>query len=530
MSARWRQILQDLQEGFPSPWKEAPKHKHFENSFKEALAEANQLRHNYYENGKVDFSPFLGSPAVPDYSLCKLATLREKSTPHSEVIKEIIQLFDGMPNWGHPMALSGVNPPANTASIIGASLSQVFNADLAGGEYSWNVAKAEIESGAMLAELLGWDPAVSGGIYTFGGTGSYLYALKLALTTVLGESSRKTGIREEGQLLVSAAGHYAQCTCGDWTGLGTNNVRQIAIDAESRMDIQCLKNEMKKCQEENKPIVMIVCTMGTTDAFAIDAAYEIRELIDSYQNAKGYPQPFFYADAVIGWPWMTFKNYDMRLNHLMFPQETIEVIELVYKQIAALTVVDAMGIDFHKTGWSPFASSFFLVKDYQSFTKKLARPDPPYLQKYTNYNPFMFTLETTRGASGALAGWASLKFFGYEGYQVMLGRMTELMMFFREVLGREKNMVCINPGNYGFVTLFRIYPPTIDAKVQYDQELNNTNYRDSLHLYNEFQAKIARKLFAMLHDSDGKVPGWEAPPYTSITLGYRMPLRGGENI
>ncbi len=42
----------------------------------------------------------------------------------------------------------------------------------------------------MLSDLVSWDPYKSGGIYTFGGTGCYLYGLKLALTSVFGKESR----------------------------------------------------------------------------------------------------------------------------------------------------------------------------------------------------------------------------------------------------------------------------------------------------------------------------------------------------
>jgi glutamate/tyrosine decarboxylase-like PLP-dependent enzyme len=521
LKSKWRQMLHHIQEGFPSPWRENEKDKSFENSFINTIAAANRLKHNRFHEGQSALKSYLGSPDLPDYSHCKAARLKQEYTPHEQVLEKMIHFFVGMPNWGHPMTMCNVNPPGNIASIIGGSIAQLFNPDIIEGEYSWNVAKAEIESGAMLAEMVGWDPETAGGVYTFGGTGSYLYALKLALSVVLGVNSRYTGIREDAQLLVSSSGHYAKSTCIDWVGLGLNNLRHIPVDKNNCMDIASLEIEMERCHQEDKPIAMIVCTAGTTDAFAIDSMAAVRELIDRYQNAKGYPKPFLYADAVIGWSWLAFKNYSFEENPLQFSPEGLEVIKSNFTQVSTLRLVDAMGIDFHKTGWAPFNSSFFLVKDYERFTSLMARELPPYLQFSTPYNPFVFTLETSRGASGALAGWASLRFFGYEGYQVMLGRIVEVMRFFRLLLEKDRNIICVNSGNYGFVTLIRVYPIDVDSSPQYQLELTDPDSLPALRAYNELQKRIADKLFAMLHDPKARVPGWETPPYTSFTQGYR---------
>jgi hypothetical protein len=122
-----------------------------------------------------------------------------------------------------------------------------------------------------------------------------------------------------------------------------------------------------------------------------------------------------------------------------------------------------------------------------------------------------------------MSGWATLRLFGHEGYQVLLGRIIEVGIFFRDLLHKDKNLVCVNPDNYGFVTLFRVYPKHIDAEIQFDRELNDPEAQDELRAYNLLQQRVANKLFAMLRDPEQKVPGWENPPYTSFTSGYRPP-------
>jgi L-2,4-diaminobutyrate decarboxylase len=521
ISTKWRSLLKSIQSSFPSPWKEEGNDQVFENTFLSAVGQLNKMKHPRMYQEQKAWQGYLGDPTLPDYSQCRNVQFGEHMKPLPDVIKELVGFFNGMPNWNHPQTMCNVVPPPNTASIIGSTLCQVFSPNILEGEYSWNIAKTEIESGAMLAQMIGWDPQTSGGIYTFGGTGCYFYGIKLALTSVLGKESRYTGIREEGQILVSRAGHFVKQTCSDWIGLGMNNVREIPVDAHNRMDISSLKQVMEDCKQEGKPVVMIVCTMGTTDAFAIDPISDVRKLIDQYENAKGYPKPLLYADAVIGWSWLSFRTYDFKKNPLQFSKKALKVLEYNYQQMQPLHHADAIGIDFHKTGWAPYNCSYFLVKDYKKFTELLSRPLPGYLQDRTPYNPFKFTLETSRTGAYAMAGWAALRLFGYEGYQVMLGRIIEVGIFFRELLQKDKNLVCINPDNHGFVTLFRVYPKHIDAKEQYEKELTNPKYQDELHAYNLLQQRIANKLFAMLRDPDQKVTGWENPPYTSFTSGYR---------
>lgn len=513
----WREKLQLIREGFPSPWRESATDKRLETAFSLALSQASALKHSRHYEGGAALKSYLGSPNIPDYSLSKKQVMNQETNSYEKLIPEIVSLFEGLPNWNHPQAMCNVNPSSNMSSLIASTLCNLFNPDIIEGEYSWNAAKAEIETGAMLAELIGWDPEKAGGVYTFGGTGSYLYAMKYALTQLLGKEALKKGVREDVKLLVSETGHYAKETATDWTGLGVDNVINIQSDEDNRMDIIHLEEAMKACYDAGTPIVMITATVGTTDAFAIDPILEIRYLIDHYKNAKGYKKPLLYADAVIGWSWAAFKNYNFSENPLEFSNHVLEIIKENYRQIKHLHLVDAMSVDFHKTGWAPYNSSFFFAKDYEKFTSSLQRAIPPYLQTAIDYNPYLYTLETSRAASGALAGWASLKFFGYTGYRVIMGRIVEITHFFRQLLEKEANIVCINPKNYGFVTLFRVYPPGINAQEQYKREKNDPGCLEELKANNALQKMVANKLFDMLRDEKSKVQGWENPPYTSYT-------------
>ena len=55
---------------------------------------------------------------------------RGTKDPLAEVIEQVIHLFEGLPNWGHPLTMSNVNPQANTAAIVAAVLSEIFAPDI----------------------------------------------------------------------------------------------------------------------------------------------------------------------------------------------------------------------------------------------------------------------------------------------------------------------------------------------------------------------------------------------------------------
>lgn len=524
----WRDRLKVLQSSFPSPWREEKKDRAFENSFNKAISLLDEMKHSRVFQDQKAWQGYLGDPVLPDYSNCEEALLNDTMTPMDTVIEELVQFFQGMPNWNHPQTMANVSPPSNTASVIGSMLSQIYNPNIIEGDYSWNIGRTELESIAMMSHMVGWDPTKTSGIYTFGGTGCYLYGLKYALTSVLGKETRSKGIREDGQLLVSKEGHYAKQNCTDWAGLGSDNVREIRVDKNNEMDIGHLKEVMADCKREGKPIVSIICTLGTTDAFAIDPIDKVRELVDTYENAKGYPKPLIYGDAVIGWSWMAFGNYDFTENKLQFSPKALEILEENFKKIAPIVYADAIGIDFHKTGWSPYSSSLFMVRDKEKFSKVMERQLPAYLQDRTEYNPFKYSLETSRPGSYSMAGWAALRLFGREGFQVMLGRIIEVGLFFRNIIEKEKTLVCVNPDNYGFVTLFRVYPKHVNAEEQYQKELHNPENKEELKAYNILQQRVANKLFEIMREPTKKIEGWESPPYTSFTSGFRPPAYSPE--
>jgi hypothetical protein len=130
-----------------------------------------------------------------------------------------------------------------------------------------------------------------------------------------------------------------------------------------------------------------------------------------------------------------------------------------------------------------------------------------------------YTLEVSRTASGALAGWATLKYFGIEGMQSILGGIEETKYYLYDLIDKEPDMVCVNPEDTGLITLYRVYPKGTDAKAQFQKELCNPSGRADLIRNNILTEAIGNKLFEWMRD--GKKVNGKFTPWMSFSTGFR---------
>lgn len=454
--------------------------------------------------------------AYPDVKNIKI---NQKMGGLDAVLDDVVKLFQGAPNWGSPLTMCNVIPQANTAAIVASMLTQVFSSNILEGEYAWNVHRAELETAGMLGNLIGWDPVNTGAIYTYGGGGCWTYGLKYGLTRVL-PNSRLTGVRTDAKVICSQQAHYVQQNATDWMGLGMDNIVHVRTDVTTnQMDLGHLEEILKDFTVRKVPVATVVCTMGTTDASAFDPIGKVREILDRYPNPPGYGKAVLYADAVVGWSWIYFKDYDFDKNPLEFSERILPALKRNGQAMKEISNADAVGIDFHKVGWAPYVSSCFLYKNATEFESIHRRGADAYLQARTPYNPMYYTLEVSRTASGSLAGWATLKYFGKEGMQSILGGTLESKYCIYDLLNEHSDMACANSDDTGLITLFRVYPKGIDGKLQFKKELTEQALRGDLLKNNRLTEAVGNKLFEWFRS--GKRIDGKFTPYMSFSTGFR---------
>ena len=478
----YRDILASLRQAFPQPVSDRMHDAYFAFSFLRALDQVDAMK---------SVSPLLGSPGKLDYESARGRRIGEEPRSLENVTEEIVRYLSGMFIWGHPRSQINVVPTPTIPSIIAGTLPFIYNPNLVSDESSRRVAVAEVEAASMVAALVGYDPQQSGGVFTFGGTGTLLYGVKVGLEKAC-PGTVHTGIREPAVVLCSERAHYACRTVANWLGLGDENLIQVPVTAENELRPCLLESHARAALKEGKKIAAIIATMGTTDAFGLDdlgAIVEIRDQLEA-EFSLDY-RPHIHADAVIGWAWSVFNDYDFRANPLGFPHRTVRALAGTQRRIASLDRADSIGIDFHKTGFTPYVSSLFLLRDSADF-KRIARSDDamPYLFQSGHYHPGKYTLETTRGGSGPMAALANLLLFGKDGLRSLLGHLVTMAEILRDHLNGHPATTVLNRESFGPVTLFRVYPDGVDTFSVPQREQTDPSYRDLLRKHNDYNRRI----------------------------------------
>jgi glutamate/tyrosine decarboxylase-like PLP-dependent enzyme len=487
MTPRRTAILDKLRQAFPSPVSDPVHDGYVVFSLLRALDQVDALKSQ---------APILGGPDEPDYLRAAEARIAEMGRTPEEVIPQLVDCLNGMFIWAHPRSQMNVIPCASIPSIVGVVLPSVYNPNLCSDESGRGFSEAEVRVTSMAADLVGYDVEKAGGLFTFGGTGTLLYGVKIGLEKAA-PGCMQQGLRRPAALFASDKSHYACLNVAGWLGLGHDNVIKVPTKADNSIQIDALEEAARKAIADDTRIAAFVATMGTTDAFGLDDLAAICELRDRLvADCSLDYRPHVHADAVIGWAWAAFNDYDFLENPLGFRGRTLRALAGTENKIRRLDLADSIGIDFHKTGFAPYVSSLVLVRersDFQYLSRE--RAAMPYLYHSGQYHPGMYTLETTRAGSGVMAALANLLLFGKEGLRALLGHAVEMAELLRELISARPELTVLNDQNLGPVTLFRAYPDGVDTFTVKEREMSDESFRPQLLDYNEYN----RLIYAQAH-------------------------------
>ena len=506
----YHDILEKIRLTFPQPVSNPIHDSYFIHSIMRALDQVDDLKTHL---------PMLGDIVIGDFEKARDATLPDSMASIEDVTADLVSYLRGMTLFGHPRTQQNVIPPPTIPSLIGVLLASLYNPNIVWDDYSRLVALAEVEAVAIASELIGYNPKEASGVFTFGGTATTLYGVKLGLEKAC-PGTIHNGTPEDAVVLVSDTGHYCAANIVGWLGIGTKNLITIPTTVENEIDLVQLEGEARKALKSGKKIAAIIATLGTTDAFGLDDLARIAALRDTLVDEFQLDyQPHIHADAVIGWAWSVFNDYDFENNPLGFRPRTIRALAGACRRIRHLSLADSIGIDFHKTGFTPYISSLVLFKNQADL--ELVKRDPgqmPYLYQFGEYRPGMYTLETSRAGTGPLAALANFRLFGEQGLQVILGHIVEMTQLLREHLEGHEGTTVLNRDNFGTVTLFRAYPVGVDTFSIKRHEFEDAAYRDSLLAHNDYNREISQYVYSEAMEGRGVV--------ISITDCYRQTTYG----
>ena len=488
MSAPYTDIVQQLRTAFPAPVSDRLHDAYFVFSFLRALDQVDALK---------SAAPMLGTPVVLDYEAARGRRVPDEPSTLEVVTGDLVHYLSGMFIWGHPHAQINVVPAPTIPSIIGGLLPSIYNPNLVSDESSRQVSVAEVEAVAMTAALIGYDAATADGVFTFGGTGTLLYAAKIGLEKAVPDV-RRTGVRDPPVIVCSDCAHYACLAVANWLGLGEDQLVRVPTTEDNQIRLEAFERQLTELVDQGRRIACIVATMGTTDAFGLDDLAGMVRVRDALVASRGLDYvPHLHADAVIGWAWSAFNAYDFDANPLGFRHRTVRALAGTARRIRHLGLADSVGIDYHKTGFAPYVSSAVLVKDGRDLTRLARRAeDTPYVFQSGERHPGRYTLETTRAGNGPLAAIANLRLFGTQGLQALLGHVVSMAEELRERLEGHHATTVLNDENFGPVTVFRVYPDGVDTFSVPEQERTDAAYREQLLAHNAYNRRIFESIQA----------------------------------
>ena len=352
----------------------------------------------------------------------------------------------------------------------------------------------EDEAIAMLADMVGYDPALAQGHFTGGGTVANFEAiwrarfrldhfLALALweaeqtgrscnafeaghmgwqtyrerearadvddaslrgcSGVLGNPfemaerlTAATGRPWRGPVVITPGNkHFSWRKAANVFGLGESAFWNAPLDAGGRLDVDALEGLIEKAREAGRPVLAVVSVAGTTEAGEIDPVHRVCDLLDRYR-ADGI-DIWHHVDAAYGGFFCSMLDGD---------SESV----LAADRAAALRAIartESVTLDPHKLGYVPYACGAFLTRDKTGYLASSFQA--PYIERAATNDKWACTLEGSRSAAGAAATWLSGKAmgFGADRFGAMLAVTVETRRHFERDLADALSLVHILPAD-----------------------------------------------------------------------------------
>lgn len=376
------------------------------------------------------------------------------------VLEEIAALTAGLPIWNHPGTMLNVIPPVNLAATAAGTLMDVLNVNYSQGHYSGNLMLAELKVVKYISDLVGWDWRKSAGLFTFGGKGTSLYALKNAINRAYPEG-QENGYDKRFFFLSSIKGHPCHAEVAEWLGIGKKSCIRVGTSDDGKVRIEEAEEIIKKHIEKGEIFIGCILSGGSTVEYEVDNVREVRTLMNHVQKLYGLSYcPWIHVDSVVGWPWLFYNGYDFEANELQVSERVKQKIQSMNSDISGIVEADSFGVDFHKTGFCPYVSSLFMCRmkdELRYVSNRFERRNTDICLE--EYSPFEYSLELTRSGKGAISALVALETMGKNGYRQLIADMLDTVDDLRKRLSELPFVELLNLDARGFATLFVMKPP-----------------------------------------------------------------------
>ena len=336
------------------------------------------------------------SPGTIRDALKASRRLPEHGTDATALLEETTKLlFDHSLFNGHPRFLGYITSAPAPIGMLGDLLAAAVNPNVGAWPIAPMATEIEAQTVRWIAELIGY-PEGSGGVLVSGGNLANIVCFLAARTSKASWDLQGRGLDANpgGPMRVYASTevHTWINKAMDISGLGTDSLRSIRIDDESRLDLADLRSQLDKDVAEGDQPFLVVGTASTVSTGAIDPLAELAELCRERDL-------WFHVDGAYG----------------ALAAAVPEAADL----LAGMPEADSVAVDPHKWLYAPLEAGCALVRDPETLRGAFAHGAPYYHFGELATNYFEYGLQNSRGFR-ALKVWLALQQVGRSGYVQMI--------------------------------------------------------------------------------------------------------------
>ncbi|MEP3889231.1 MAG: pyridoxal-dependent decarboxylase [Hellea sp.] len=323
--------------------------------------------------------------------------LQKDGISASELEKSLKDLVFATPRTATPAFFNQLFGGRQEKAILGDLLAVILNNSM----YTYKAAGPQIGVEKVIlreiCDMIGWDDR-SDGTLAPGGSMTNFMGMLMA-RDAFNETTKHEGVHQKMTVYTSAESHYSTPKNAAFIGIGRNNVRKIAADAQGRMDITALREAIQEDIANGLHPILINCTAGTTVLGAYD------DLTKASVVAKEFGI-WLHVDGAYGGSVLFSEDY----KHLIKGAEN----------------VDSFTVNAHKMLGTPLSCSLIVVKDkkhlYDSFSN-----DASYLYQtdHDDYNLGKMSIQCGR-RNDALKLWVLWKSLGTKGLERIVDKQFQL--------------------------------------------------------------------------------------------------------